>query len=220
MSETEEMGSGQTGKSRNPMRLYILLAVALVVVIVVAGILLVTKGIPALKGKPEPTAVAGGATAATPVPTFTPGPTKAPTSTPPPTSPPTPSALVMSDTDTPTFDFANAGGRPGVEWTGFFGQVFDAQGKPMPGVSLVVWYRDGAAVSPVAADGAPLSPVVKTDDTGTYELRLANAPLAGTWTIQVLTDDWQPASKLFTFKTDENTAAGIQQIQVIWKRAP
>ena len=210
MSETEKMGTSQTGSSRNRTRLYILLAVVLVAVIVVAAILLITKGIPALKGKEEPTAVAGGETTVTPVPTFTPGPTKAPTNTPPSAPPSTPSALVMSDTDTPIFNFGSAGGRPAVEWTGFFGQVFDSQGNPMPGVSLVVWYRDGT----------PASPVVKTDGSGTYEIRLANAPLAGTWSIQVLTDDWQPASKLFTFNTDENTKTGIQQIQVIWKKIP
>jgi hypothetical protein len=35
-----------------------------------------------------------------------------------------------------------------------------------------------------------------------------------------LTDDYQPASKLFSFDTDENTETGIQQIQVIWKQVP
>jgi hypothetical protein len=208
VNETEKTNTGRGGSPSNPTRLYILLAVLFAVVIVVAGILLITKGIPALKSGGEPTAATAGMTTATSVPTFTPGPTKAPTNTPPPALSPTPSALVMSDTDTPLFSFESAGARPGVQWTGFFGQVFDSQGNPMPGASLIVWYRDGT----------PASRVVKTDDTGTYEIRLADAPLAGTWSIQVLTDDWQPASKLFTFTTDENTETGIQQIQVIWRR--
>jgi hypothetical protein len=210
VSETETTNAGRGGSSSNPNRLYILLAVLFAVVIVVAGILLVTKGIPALKGEREPTAATEGMAAPTPVPTFTPAPTKAPTNTPPPAAAAAPSELVMANTDAPLFDFESAGGRPGVEWTGFFGQVFDAQGNPMPGVSLIVWYRDGT----------PASPVVKTDDSGSYEIQLADAPLAGAWSIQVLTDDWQPASNLFTFNTDENTKTGIQQIQVIWKQVP
>ena len=68
--------------------------------------------------------------------------------------------------------------------------------------------------------GTPASGVVQTDETGYYEIRLADAPLAGVWSIQLLTDDWRPASKLFTFETDENTDTGIQQIQVIWKQVP
>jgi hypothetical protein len=40
------------------------------------------------------------------------------------------------------------------------------------------------------------------------------------WTIQLLTEDGYPASKLFTFQTDENTETGIQQIQVMWREIP
>ena len=97
-----------------------------------------------------------------------------------------------------------------MEWTGFFGQVFDSAGAPVANVSAVVWYRDGT----------PASPVVQTDETGYYEIRLADAPLAGVWSVQLLTDDWRPASKLYTFETDENADTGIQQIQVIWKQVP
>lgn len=147
---------------------------------------------------------------ATLAPTFTPGPTKEPTNTPPPTPSPTPAPPVMLDTDTPAFEFVSAGARPGVEWTGLFGQVVDSEGNPLPGIPLAVWYDDGT----LAAD------IVRTDDQGNYEIRLADAPLAGTWSIQVLTEDGQPASKLFTFKTDEDTEAGIQQIQVLWQEIP
>jgi hypothetical protein len=114
----------------------------------------------------------------------------------------------MQDTDTPAFTLESAGARPSVEWSGFFGQVLDGAGNPLAEVSVVVWYRDGQ----------PAVPVVKTDQDGYYEIHLAEAPLAGTWTIQLLTDDNQPASKLFTFQTDDNTETGIQQIQVIWKQ--
>jgi hypothetical protein len=116
----------------------------------------------------------------------------------------------MQDTDTPAFSLDSAGARPSVEWTGFFGQVLDRAGNPLSGVSVVVWYRDGQ----------PAAPVVKTDQDGHYEIRLADAPLAGTLTIQLLTDDNLPASKLFTFQTNDNTQTGIQQVQAIWKQVP
>ena len=210
MSETESMNSGQAGPSRGVPRGYIVVAGVLVVVIVVAIILLLSGGLPGSNGTEEPTAVAEAEGTATPVPTFTPGPTQPPTNTPPPPPTPTLSAPVMLDTDAPLFEFDSAGARPSTEWTGFFGQVLDAQGQPLSGVSVVVWYRDGV----------PASDVVTTDEQGAYEIQLAEAPLAGTWSIQVLTDDWQPASKLFTFNTDTDTTSGVQQIQVIWKRIP
>lgn len=208
MSQTEERNNDQAGPSRNPTRLYVILAGVLVVVILVMAILLVVKGLPALRGEKVPTVVTHETPPATPVPTFTPMPTRAPTHTPLPTLPPTPPPPMMSDTDTPLFDFVSAGGRPGVDWTGFFGQVLDAEGNPLADVPLIVWYRDGT----------PASEVVRTDASGSYEIRLAEAPLAGTWSIQVLTDDHRPASKLFTFNTDEDLQRGIQQIQVIWQR--
>ena len=207
MSQIEQLNGGQGSPSRTPNRVYILIAAVLVVVIVVAIILLVTQVIPALKGEQEPTDVAEEEATSTPVPTFTPPPTSEPTDTPP---PPTASGPVMKDTDTPIFDFESAGARPSVEWTGFFGQVLDSVGTPLMGISVVVWYRDGQLASPVT----------QTNEDGYYEIHMAEAPLAGTWTIQVLTDDGEPASKLFTFQTDENTETGIQQIQVMWKQIP
>jgi hypothetical protein len=194
----------------NPNRLYIIIAVVLVIVIVVIAVLLITKGLPALRGETEPTATTEVAATTTPVPTFTPGPTKAPTNTPPPAPTATLEAPVMLDTDDPAFEFVSAGARPGVDWTGFFGQVLDAGEEPLSGISVIIWYRDGT----------PASDIVTTDESGSYEVRLADAPLAGTWSIQLLADDWQPASKLFTFQTDENTETGVQQIQVIWKQVP
>jgi hypothetical protein len=187
---------------------YIIVALILVVVIVVIAILLVTLGLPALRGESDATAVTQGDATATLAPTFTPGPTKPPTLTPPPPPSPTAPAPVMLDTDSPLFGLASAGARPGADWTGFFGEVLNAEGKPLAGMSVVVWYRDGTLASPI----------VKTDSQGVYEIRLADAPLKGTWTIQLLADDGQPASKLFTFQTDENSTSGIQQIQVIWQR--
>lgn len=209
MSQIEELNDKQQGPSRDPNRMYIIVAAVLVVVIVIAAILLITKGIPALRGEPETTAVTEVEATATQVPTFTPGPTREPTQTPPPPSP-TPPSLSMSDTDTPLFDFESAGARPGPDWTGFFGQVSDQSGGPVPGVSVIVWY----------VDGQPASPVVQTNEEGSYEIRLADAPLAGTWSIQLLNDDLSPASKLFTFQTDDIPETGIQQIQVLWKESP
>jgi hypothetical protein len=114
----------------------------------------------------------------------------------------------MTNTDTPIFDFVSAGARPSTEWTGFFGQVTDAQGNPIPGVPLIVWSSRGVAASPV----------VRTDADGNYEIRVANGVLAGVWSIQVLTDDMQAASRLQTFRTDENTETGVQNIQVLWQK--
>ncbi len=213
MSEIEQQNSEDAVPAarppRNPNRLYILIAALLVVVIVVAVILLVTEGLPALRGEKQPTAVTEAEPTATPVPTFTPRPTKEPTATLPPPLP-TAAALTMQDTDTPAFGLDSAGARPSAEWTGFFGQVLDSAGTPLPGVSVIVWYRDGQ----------PAAPVAKTNQDGQYEIRLADAPLAGTWTLQLLTDDNQPASKLFTFQTNDNTETGIQQVQAIWKQVP
>jgi len=116
----------------------------------------------------------------------------------------------MGNTDTPLYDFVSAGARPGTDWTGFFGQVTDAQGNPLAGVPVVIWYPDGV----LAAE------VVHTDKDGKYEIHLADGALAGLWSIQVLTADMQPASKLQTFRTDDNTQTGIQQIQVLWQKVP
>ncbi len=208
MSEVQELGTGPTEPSGNSIRWYLLLAGVLLLLIIVVGALLISKGIPALKGEKEPVALSPTESPATLAPTFTPesipSPAVSPTE-----PPPTCSAPVMSDPVTPLFDFDSAGARPGVEWTGFFGQVFDATGKPMPGVSLIVWQ-----------DTDPASPVVQTDENGYYEIRLADKPLAGTWSIQVLTEDCQGASKVFTFQTDTDTQIGIQQIQVLWKQIP
>jgi hypothetical protein len=207
MSQIDESNDEQAGPTRNPNRLYIIIAAILLVIIVVAAVLLITQGIPALLGEQEPTASMEPEPTATWVPTFTPGPTKEPTETPPPLSPTTPTLLMA---DTPIFDFESAGARPGADWTGFFGQVLDTAGNPVEGVSVIIWYRDGQ----------PASPTVPTDKGGSYEIRLAEGPLAGTWTIQLLNADGSPASKLFTFQTDENTETGIQQIQAIWKQIP
>jgi hypothetical protein len=209
MSQIDESNDEQASPTRNPNRLYIIIAAILLVIIVVVVVLLITQGFPGLIGKQEPTATMEPEPTATWVPTFTPRPTQEPTDTPPPVSPTAPD-LSMSDTDTPIFDFGSAGARPGVDWTGFFGHVQDTAGNPVEGVFVIVWYRDGQ----------PASPAVPTDKDGNYEIRLADGPLAGTWSIQLLNPDGSPASKLFTFRTDENTETGIQQIQVIWKQIP
>jgi hypothetical protein len=60
--------------------------------------------------------------------------------------------------------------------------------------------------------------VVWTGADGAFEIRLAETPFAGTWSIQVLTPEGQPASKLFTFETDADTETGFQQVQVIWQK--
>jgi len=198
MRETVETDSSPSGPSSGSPWLYMILAVVLIAVIIVVGAILIKTVLPGLKDSQQPTVAPTLALTLT----FTPVSTSAPTSTPP--------ALAMHDTDTPRFDFESAGARPSEGWTGFFGQVLDAQGEPVAGVGVVVWYRDGT----------PASEVVHTDESGCYEIRLAEAPLGGSWSIQLLSDDGQPASKLFTFNTDDDVTSGIQQIQVIWKEIP
>ena len=209
MSEIQRLDPGQQKPSKNSNRIYIIAAAVLLVVIVVTTVLLITEGIPTLLGEKEPTPTAEEP-AATQVATFTPGPTAEPTNTALPTEAPTYPPPSMSDTDAPIYDFQSAGARPGEAWTGFFGQVLDTDGQPVEGVPVIVWYRDGQ----------PASPPTPTDQDGNYEIILADAPLAGAWTIQLLTQDMQPASRLLTFDTDENTQTGIQQIQVIWQQIP
>jgi hypothetical protein len=210
MAEPKRVDSDAEGSTERSSRFYILLAVVLVIIIAIIGYLLVTLGIPALRGDDQPTATQSVALTATPVPTFTPPPTKEPTNTPPPSPTPSPEPPVMAETDDPAYVFESAGARPSTEWTGFFGQVSDTGGASLEGVHVVVWYRDGQLAAPVAT----------TDETGYYEIRLADAPLAGTWTVQILTEDMQPASNLLTFETYEDTNQGIQQIQVLWTEAP
>jgi hypothetical protein len=217
VSETGATSDGERGPSRNPTVLYIIVAALLVVIIVIAAYFLITKGLPALKGGSEPTAVAAGPATSTPVPTFTPGPTRSPTNTPPPAPSPTLAVPAMLDTNTPLFELKSAGGRPSTEWTGFFGQVLDAQGNPLAGVPLILWYSEPEG-RPAELVHAPDSPIVRTAADGSFEMRLADAPYGGTWSIQVLTDDGGPASKLFTFQTSDNPQAGFQQIQVIWQK--
>ncbi len=201
MSGTDIAEPGQAGPKRRSTRIYALAALALVVVIVILVALLVTRG----RGKNEaatPTVEA----AATLSPTSTSSSMQVPADTPSPAE--VVPSLIMTGTDTPGFDFVSAGARPSAEWTGFFGQVTDAEGKPISGVPLIVWYADGVAASAI----------VKTDVDGNYEIRLADKPLAGVWSIQVLTDDMQAASRLQTFRTDDNAETGIQNIQVLWQK--
>lgn len=210
MSEIERLEPERKGPSQNPNRIYVLVAAVLLVIIVVTSVLLITQGIPALLGKKEPTSAAIEEPVATQAPTFTPRPTTEAAETPLPTAAPTFPPLTMSDTDAPLFAYQSAGARPGADWTGFFGQVLDTAGDPLEGVPVIIWYRDGE----------PASPPTRTDQNGSYEIILADAPLAGLWTIQLLTDEGNPASKLFSFETNEDTETGIQQIQVMWQQIP
>lgn len=147
------------------------------------------------------------------LPTITPAP--GPTTVPEPTRPITPTAaptLVMADPETPLYDIDDTGAMTSTLWTGFLGQVLDAQDRPLAGVPLIVWAAEPA--------GSPASPVIETDATGSYEIRLAAGPAAGAWSIQVLTADWRPASRLQTFYTGGDVDSGVQHIWVVWKQVP
>lgn len=219
MSETgEELSSPNdsgepVGPAKGSPRRYVILAAILVVVIVVAGVYLAQLLLSDNEAEPETRANATPTLA----PTFTPGPTREPTHTPLPPPSDTPAPFVMTDDYTVLYELVSAGARPSTEWTGFFGQVLDAAGEPMPGVPLVVLYTDGA---PVELAGVPTSPRVETDAQGAYEIRLAQAPLDGVWSLVVLTEEGRPASDFMTFETDLNSDTGIQQIQVIWQQKP
>ncbi len=216
MSENRDERSGLASLWQGPTRLYVVVAAVLVVIIIVAAVLLLTGVFSDQDSDEQPTATVQEGTATT-VPTFTPGPTRPPTDTPPPAATATMPPPIMADTDDPQFELQSAGGRPSTEWTGFFGQVLDADGEPLEDVPLILWYPDPDGI-PVELLDAPDSPIVWTDADGTYEMRIAERPFTGTWTIQVLADDGLPASKLFTFETSDDPDAGFQQIQVIWQR--
>ena len=207
-----EFATDPDGPRADMTRRYIIIAAILLVVILVAAVLLLVFGLPALRGDQTSTDTPTVAVSPSPVPTFTTAPTEAPTARPTPTLVPTAappgSNLVMRDTDEPIFAFVSAGARPSSEWTGFFGQVLDAAGEPVAGVPVIVWYNDGQPAVEMP---------VETGTDGSYEIHLAEAPLTGVWSVQVLTDDYEPASKLVTFATDENADDGVQQIQVIWQ---
>ncbi|HSJ56139.1 MAG TPA: hypothetical protein VLC95_03110 [Anaerolineae bacterium] len=197
---------------RGTNRRYIIIAALLLVIILVAAILLLVVALPRLRGDAEATDVPTIASSPTIVPTFTAAPATATTRPPTPTLVPSATAgapeLVMRDTDTPVYQFASAGARPSSDWTGFFGQVLDTADNPVAGVFVVVWYPDGQ----------PAADPVETGTDGSYEIRVAEAPYEGDWSVQVLTGEYEPASKLVTFRTDEDTEQGIQQIQVIWQQ--
>jgi hypothetical protein len=217
VSEEKETGSGSSVLSRIATRRYVLIAAVLVVVIVVAAILLITKGIPALREEEEPTAVTDVGATATQMPTFTPGPTKEPTNTPLPSPTPTRPPFVMTDDYEVVFEAKTLEARPSTEWTGFFGQVLDAEGVPLADVPLIVLYPD---LTPVELANVPTSPVVMTNEEGSYEIRLADGPHKDTWSILVLADDRRPASDILTFATDEDTDKGTQQIRIVWQQLP
>jgi hypothetical protein len=208
VSQEIEYATEPEGPPADPTRRYIVIAAILLAVILVALILIVVFGLPALQGE-DPTVTPPPPATLTLVPTPAPSSTPEATATLTPSPSPTDTGLVMQDTENPIYEFQGAGARPGVEWTGFFGQVLDAAGDPAPGVPVVVWYPEGQ----------PATDPVDTDADGYYEIHLAEAPFAGTWSIQLLTDDYQPASKLFTFRTDEDTEQGVQQVQVLWQEA-
>lgn len=217
MSEEKETGSGSSVPSRIATRRYILIAAVLVAVIVVAAILLITKGLPALREEEEPTAVTDVGATATLMPTFTPAPTRKPTNTPLPSPTPTQPPFVMTDEYEVVFEAKTFAARPSTEWTGFFGQVLDAGGDPLPNVSLIVLYPD---LTPVELADVPTSPIVMTNEEGFYEIHLADGPHKDTWNILVLADDRRPASDILTFETDEDAEKGTQQIQIIWQQLP
>ena len=215
-NEGGEVG-GPVEPPKSPIRWYMVAAALLVVVIVVALVLLLTNVLSGPEGDVEPTAVTEIEATATSAPAVAPSPSLEPTDTPLPMPTDTPPAFVMTDTYPILFTYESAGARPSTEWTGFFGQVLAANGDPLADVSLIVLYPGGV---PVELEGVPTSPLVKTGADGSYEIRLAEGALADTWSLAVVTPDGLPASEFLTFRTDTDTEAGVQQIQVIWREMP
>lgn len=207
MSQYEPAQDDIPTPAKSSNRGYVIAAVVLVIVIVVCIILLITEAIPALRGTRTTKVVAESTATTAPTSTRTPATEQVET---PATTDREPAGPIMQDTDTPLYDFVSAGARPAVDWTGFFGKVEDTAGAPVQGLTVIVWDESGR----------PTVPPVKTDPAGAYEVRLADGPRAGLWSIQLLTNDNRPASHAFSFRTDTDTQGGIQQIQVLWKEIP
>ncbi len=141
---------------------------------------------------PSPTASATATPTATASATVTPGPSPTgPTPTTPPTRSPYP---YVAQEGAPLYrkNFANTNG---CAWFGISGQVFDAQGRGINGVYVLV---EGNGVSYPAPTGNALK-----YGNGGYEITLGDKPVASddVYTVTLLDGARQPISELYSFPT-------------------
>ena len=129
----------------------------------------------------------------TPRPTATPRPPAPPTATHTPTPSPTPWPYVQQGY---TYHRPNDKNAAGCAWLGVGGQVLDAQGVGLPGVTVRVWAGDWENRS--VSDSKP------TYGAGGWEVYLGPAPKDGTWNCQVVDPGGVGLSGAVVFQTYAN----------------
>ncbi len=164
---------------------------------------------------PEPT----NTPTITATPTDTATPTFTPTATRPPAPPPTATSTstpIPSPTPWPyvqhgyTYMFPNDKNDAGCDWLGVGGQVYDAQGIPLPGVSIRCWI--GGYVFPVSVSGSH----PEYGPAG-WEVNLYDEPRDETWSCQVIQGD-TGVSPVVTFTTTTNNGCSLNSVRIDFKR--
>ncbi len=165
----------------------------------------------------------------TPLPTDTPTITPTRTHTATPTSPPTatwtprPPATATptkapSPTPTPwpyvqhgyTYKLPNDINDAGCDWLGVGGQVFDAQGIPLPGVTIRCWAG--------TFEGTGVSGMHPEYGLAGWEVYLFDEPRDMTWNCQVV-EGGVGVSPVVTFTTTTENGCNQNWIKLDWKRS-
>ena len=154
----------------------------------------------------------------TPTPTYTPTPTSTPTATytprPPATATPT---HTPSPTATPwpyvqhgyTYMLPNDKNDAGCSWLGVGGQVYDAQGIPLPGVTVKCWAG--------TFQGTSVSGSHPEYGFAGWEVYLFDGPRDMTWNCQVVQGS-TGISPVVTFTTTTNNGCNLNSVRIDFKR--
>jgi len=155
----------------------------------------------------------------TATPTDTATPTFTPTATRPPAPPPT---ATSTHTPTPsptpwpyvqhgyTYMLPNDKNEAECDWLGVGGQVYDAQGIPLPGVSIRCWiggYGFPTSVSGMHPEYGPAG----------WEVNLYDQPRDETWSCQA-TEGSTGVSPVVTFTTTTNNGCNLNSVRIDFKR--
>jgi hypothetical protein len=155
----------------------------------------------------------------TPTATSTPTPTFTPTATRPPAPPPTATSTntpIPSPTPWPylqhgyTYTVPNDKNDAGCEWLGVGGQVYDAQGIPLPGVTIRCWiggYDFPTSVSGYHSEYGP----------GGWEVPLYDEPRDATWNCQVV-EGGTGVSPVVVFTTTTQNGCNLNSVRIDFKR--
>ncbi len=155
----------------------------------------------------------------TATPTETATATFTPTATRPPAPPPTATSTytpIPSPTPWPyiqhgyTYMLPNDKNDAGCDWLGVGGQVYDAQGIPLPGVSVRCWI--GGYVFPISVSGSH----PEYGPAG-WEVNLYDQPRDETWSCQVIQGD-TGVSPAVTFTTTTNNGCNLNSVRIDFKR--